>query len=360
MLFRPTRVAAIVASAVALIAPAQAQSLKVGDAAPGLTVKKWVKGGEVASFEKGKMYVVEFWATWCGPCKVSIPHLTEMQKANPDVQFIGVSVWERDQKLVEPFVEKMADKMAYAIAMDDVPEGGDGNKGAMATHWMTAADQDGIPTAFVVDKEGKIAWIGHPMGGLDKVVEKMKSGTFDPKAEASQREQQDAADKAIREQLMAIGAVAKKDPKAGLAELDKFETAHPEMKSQLTATRYTLLLSFDEKAAYAYAKKMADSDWKDNPMFLNSIAYGIADNKGKLKTPDYDLAVSLAEKAAAGTKYQDAAVLDTLAFAQYKKGYKKKAIETQKKALAALAKSPEPDAEMKKELDEHMALFETK
>ena len=53
----------------------------------------------------------------------------------------------------------------------------------MAKNWMTAAGQEGIPTAFIVNKEGKIAWIGHPME-MDKPLEKIVAGTWDLKERA--------------------------------------------------------------------------------------------------------------------------------------------------------------------------------
>src|SRR5438132_6593800 len=120
-----------------------AGELSIGDPAPKLGVKEFVKGEPVSSLEKGKTYVVEFWATWCPPCLTSIPHLTELQKKHKRVTFIGVSVYEHDQAEVKPFVEKMGDKMGYGVALDSVPEGGKGAEGKMAKEWVDAADQEG-------------------------------------------------------------------------------------------------------------------------------------------------------------------------------------------------------------------------
>ena len=106
------------------------------------------------------------------------------------VNFTGVSVWEvKDAKdnsyidKVAEFVNDMGDKMDYNVAAD-------GFERTMAKTWMEAAGQNGIPAAFVIDKSGKIVWIGHPMGGLDKVLDEVIAGTYDVKKAAELAEKQ--------------------------------------------------------------------------------------------------------------------------------------------------------------------------
>jgi thiol-disulfide isomerase/thioredoxin len=150
-------------------------TLKVGDPAPKLQTGKWVQGEPVKSFEKGKAYIVEFWATWCGPCRASIPHLNEIHKKFKDkgLVVIGQDCSERDESRVAPFIKTMGDKMTYRVALDDKTS----NKtGQMSKTWMEAAGQDGIPTAFLVDTKGKIAWIGHPMELKEQSIETALAG----------------------------------------------------------------------------------------------------------------------------------------------------------------------------------------
>lgn len=139
-------------------------TLKVGSDAPKIEATKWVKGTEVKSFEKGKVYIVEFWATWCPPCIKSIPHLTEMAKKYTDVTIIGMASSERQAKdaktdnrleVVEKFVKDQGEKMEYTVAYDADRK--------MSASWMRPAGQGGIPCAFIVNGEGKIAWIGNPL-----------------------------------------------------------------------------------------------------------------------------------------------------------------------------------------------------
>jgi thiol-disulfide isomerase/thioredoxin len=154
-------------------------AIKVGSKAPAIKVTKWVKGTEVKSFEPGKVYVVEFWATWCPPCKKSIPLLNELAKSHKDVTVIGVSIWEYTHKKslpdVENFVRGKGEEMSYTVAFD-------GDR-VMEKSWLAAAGVRGIPSAFVIGGDGAIAWNDNPlkhdemMAAIDAALKAAKPAT---------------------------------------------------------------------------------------------------------------------------------------------------------------------------------------
>jgi thiol-disulfide isomerase/thioredoxin len=129
--------------------------LNIGSPAPPLHVREWLKGKPIAGFEKGKVYVVEFWSTWCGPCIEEMPRLSELaRKYKGKVTVLGINIYERKTNPeVRAFVDSMAHWMDYNVAAQD--------SNFMETEWMDAIGQSTIPTSFVVDKNGRIAWVGY-------------------------------------------------------------------------------------------------------------------------------------------------------------------------------------------------------
>jgi thiol-disulfide isomerase/thioredoxin len=349
----------------------RAQTLGIGDPAPKLEVKSFVKGEPVKSFESGKNYVVEFWATWCGPCRISIPHLTELQKKYPAATFIGVSVYEQDQSAVEPFVKEMGEKMAYRVAMDAVPTGKDPGQGAMAKSWMDAARQEGIPTAFVVNNEGKIAWIGHP-NELEKPLEKVIAGTWDLKAAAEEgrkraaesRKEDESKGKAEKLLQGLREAMELGDSKKVLAIIDEAVALLPRLEIQLAQPKIAAFLKLDQQdKVLEFAKKIEKSELGEQPVVLNLLAWSIVDPDHKAK-PNAELikfALETAKKADDKADRKSGEIADTLAKAYFDSGDAAKALETQERAVRLIKESGEPvDKGVQERLEQYKKAVEKK
>ncbi|MBR5690930.1 MAG: TlpA family protein disulfide reductase [Verrucomicrobia bacterium] len=171
---------------------------KLGEKAKALTISEWVKGSAVDVTDGKNVYVVEFWATWCGPCRNTIPHLTELQKKYKDqgVVFVGVSSEKAEE--VKPFVQEMGDKMDYNVAVD--------KDDATDKAYMAAYGQGGIPCAFIINKESQVVWVGHPME-MEKPLQEVIEGKYDLQAALKLEE--------VRASVDEYGLLAsKKDPKA--------------------------------------------------------------------------------------------------------------------------------------------------
>jgi thiol-disulfide isomerase/thioredoxin len=333
-----------------------AEGLGIGDPAPKLEVKEFVKGDPVKELARGKIHVVEFWATWCGPCIATIPHLTELQKKHKDVIFIGVSVFETNPAEVPEFVKKMGEKMDYRVALDAVADGAKGQDGKMATNWMKAAKQRGIPTAFIVNGEGKIAWIGHP-AGMDKPLEEIVAGKWDIAKAADDFKKAQAAQakmEALFEKLRT--AQESNDPKALLGVIDEAIKDEPALEQQLASMKVGALLKTGETDKLIdYSNRLVDGVYKDSAQGLNNIAWALVEKPGdKPNQKLMQVALRAAKRADELAKGQDGAIADTLAKAYFETGDVTKALENQERAVKLAVGTPlESDQEMKARLEQY-------
>ena len=318
--------------ALAVAALTAEAKLTVGDPAPKLQVAKWVQGDPVKAFDTNHVYIVEFWATWCGPCRASIPHLNELWQKFKDrgLIAIGQDVWEQNDDGVAPFVKKMGDQMTYRVALDDKSSE---TNGAMAVTWMKAANQNGIPTAFIVNQQGRIAWIGHPMGLDEKTLEDILAGRFDITKFAAEYESQQQAQ--VREMELSkklSQALKNKDWDAAEAAIAEMKKSEPAMSRNLDTVRFSILLGRKNYAdAYKLAESLSDAQPK-NAMLQNSLAWTIATQPG-LEKRDLALAEKMAGRANEAAQGKEPAILDTLARVQFMNGKTNEAVATEQKAL---------------------------
>jgi len=154
-----------------------AADLKIGDPAPQLKIKEWVRGEAVnlAKDSAKKIHMVEFWATWCPPCKASVPLLTQFQKKHQkDLVVIGVTdpdPYRNSPTEIKQFVKEQGANMAYTVAIDD--------NGATSRAYLPE-DMVGIPYAYLVGRDGRVVWEGSPLDpALETVIPEVIAGSYD-------------------------------------------------------------------------------------------------------------------------------------------------------------------------------------
>jgi len=132
---------------------------KVGDNAAEISAKAWINAKAPLTLARlrGKVTVVEFWATWCGPCQACIPHLNELRQRYAGKQFQLLSLVLEGHETMDPFLARK--KVAYPIGLESE---------SLESYGVT-----GIPWAFVIDVNGKILWEGISSSpDLDEAVTK--------------------------------------------------------------------------------------------------------------------------------------------------------------------------------------------
>jgi thiol-disulfide isomerase/thioredoxin len=311
--------------------PAFAQ--KADDAVTPDTFAKleWIKGSAPSAWEPGKVYILECWATWCGPCIAAIPHVDELYDKYQEkgLRVIGVNVWEDGKDKVADFVKAKGDGMSYPVAYT-------GKGGAFETEWLKPAGVTGIPHAFVV-KDGKVLLTTHPMQLSEAVIEGLLAGG-DAQTKVlegikdAQRKQQEAGKtlQAFRQ------ASAKKDAAAMDAAFADLKKLDPDSRSLPYLELELLIAKGDWTTAESNLAKLSADPMAG--MIVTSTAQKLLQlpeaPESFRKTVATSLASQLEKKGSYSIQYQ------ILAKLQWSFGDKDAAKASALKAVE-LAKSPE-------------------
>lgn len=148
--------------------PAQLRAME-GNAAPQITAAKWIGQAQDLASLRGNVVVVDFWATWCGPCMRAIPHNVEIVKqyADEGVTLIGVHDarhgWDKAAETVD------TKNINYPVALDMSAQGEDAqsSSGVSTIAWNVRF----WPTYFVIDKHGRVRAAGLKPDHVENVIE---------------------------------------------------------------------------------------------------------------------------------------------------------------------------------------------
>ncbi len=320
-------------------------TLTIGDKAPAIKVAKYFNGTPVKDFQPGKTYVMEFWATWCGPCVAQIPHLAKMQKdyGKDGVTFMSTAVWQREktqearEKKVGDFVKAKDGAMAYTVAID--------NERWMADNWMKAAGQNSIPAAFLVGKTGMIEWIGHP-GSLDSVMTQYVAGEWDVNKAKAELAKEQEKERLWMEVMMPLRKSMMSDDRQ--ATIAAFKTANEKMPNDenIMSMQFQFMLEDAStcKQGYAIGERIMKANW-DNAQTLNMLAWTVADD-GDVAERNLSFAMKAATRAVELTDNKDASVLDTLARVYWEQAQEARnmAVKLQEQAIATAQEGPMKDS----------------
>ncbi len=300
----------IAITVLATILAATCQAIDLGDKAPDLTADIWINGDAVNPAEPdGKtVYVVEFWATWCPPCKRSIPELNGLFEEYKDKNVVIIGVTSEAEDTVRPFIDKM--EMKYVVAID--------TNRSFADTYMEGVQ--GIPHAFIVDTNGIVVWSGHPSAGLKDSLSEVIAGTYDMETALMSK----GEDEELQKLLMAG------DYEKALETLDKL-LANDRRNPEYYELKIGLLAQIGklDKARSLY-KEMFDV-FADSAEDLNTLSWMAVTSPFEMC--DLEIAWKAAIRATELSKRENSAILDTLARVYYAAGLLDLAVKTQNEAM---------------------------
>ncbi|MEM6471140.1 MAG: redoxin domain-containing protein [Planctomycetota bacterium] len=316
-------------------------TLGIGSKAPALDIEHYFEEDDprITKFESGSVYVVEFWATWCGPCIASMPHLADLQNKYRESGVRIVSISDETVDEVEATLKKPYPGKGFSFAEVTSPYvlTTDPDR-SVYLDYMVAAEQNGIPTSFLVGKTGLVEWIGHPMD-LDEPLELVVMDSWDREAFKAEMEEQQKFQSTLQE-FAQLAGTGKYDEAAKILEEQLATSKSEDLKNRWTMIRYQFNLmsgrAGEEDFQY-YRQQLAEQ--KGVPRAIHQMAmmlYSMHQGGGKIGPLQAEVIKALSDEVAViEEEAGKAALYEAIARLHTVSDDLEKAIAAQEKSVAA-------------------------
>lgn len=305
-------------------------ALAVGDRAPELDIAGWAKGPAI-TLGDGQVTIVVLWSTWSDQSVSALGYLTDLHdRTGAEVRVLGVATFEPGQMgTLDPFVRGRGREIGFPVALD--------NKTSTYDAYCVASGSPGIPTAFVVDRRGRIAWIGHPFDGLDDVLEQVRAGSWDIEAARAQFLRRARVKERTMPMLESVTqALEQGEVERALDLYDQIIAIEPTINGTYAFQKF-ILLGYElarPADAVAYARTAFEGWLADDPEMCSSIAWALLEEPAFADQESArELALSLARRADTLRESRDASTLDTLARALWANDQHAEAIKAAERAV---------------------------
>ncbi|MBL8745410.1 MAG: redoxin domain-containing protein [Phycisphaerae bacterium] len=266
--------------------------LMVGDPAPPLTINNWILGDPIGGVERDKVYLIYLWSVLTDPAIAMLPRLTELQNLYADKGLVVIGASSPGQTNTREAVERVvfggSVPVGFHIAWD--------TSRVLMDTWLFPSGRGGVPCVFIVDQEGRVAYIGSP-AEFETTLKEVMEQTFD-------------IEMARRQYSECISAT--------------WAFTHYEQKVQ----------GKEWPAATALGREIVNGKGYNCFAVLSNIAWMNVDPNRPLEYADLELALMAARRADELTNGKDADTIDTLARVYFLKGDFEKAVEIQERAVA--------------------------
>lgn len=334
-------IAPAVVACAALVSLARAQSDAgdsqpatpgVGDLAPELGRLEWITGEPVAALERGKTYLVFFWAPWSGASTQLFARLSEMQRKNADRGLVVIAITAPDARgttfeAARARVNELRAFAGFRIAFE--------RSATTRQRYLGLASTTQPPFAVLVDRDGRIAVYGNSVEA-ELRLPSVLAAQHDLRALAVEStERRNILEQGLRLQREFDDAYRSGNWPAARQRCDQLLALDRARFRRFAVARFQVLLLAAERLdeAWAEGRALLEGIARDDIGMLGTIAWSIVDPAAPLAHRDLVLAGECAQRAVDLSGRRNAVLLETLARVHQQQGELERAIEIQREAL---------------------------